>query len=167
MAQTTRRKRETLTRSLLGESPNRVAGRIDLPAPHHLTCGSASGGSGQIAAHNAGWPSQFRFAVSVFWSGVCEFYRSPEVHANVCEGLGDSIIWESHAVAHAVAADLGGVLGRDGDGAAWTRSPPLTRPAALRILFGASQAPQILVDVPADVMHDFAHGCLVSLSGYS
>ncbi len=29
----------------------------------------------KITAHNAGWPSQFRFAVSVFWSGVCEFYR--------------------------------------------------------------------------------------------
>jgi hypothetical protein len=28
-----------------------------------------------IPAHNAGWPSQFRFAVSVFWSGVCEFHR--------------------------------------------------------------------------------------------
>ena len=30
----------------------------------------------QITAHNAGWPSQFRFAGSVFWSGVCEFKRS-------------------------------------------------------------------------------------------
>ena len=29
----------------------------------------------QITAHNAGWPSQFRFAGSVFWSGVCEFHR--------------------------------------------------------------------------------------------
>jgi hypothetical protein len=29
----------------------------------------------QITAHNAGWPSQFRFAVHVFWPGVCEFYR--------------------------------------------------------------------------------------------
>jgi hypothetical protein len=29
----------------------------------------------KITAHNAGWPSQFRFAVSVFWSGVCEFQR--------------------------------------------------------------------------------------------
>jgi hypothetical protein len=29
----------------------------------------------KITAHNAGWPSQFRFAVSVFWSGVCEFCR--------------------------------------------------------------------------------------------
>jgi transposase len=29
----------------------------------------------KITAHNAGWPSQFRFAVSVFWSGVCEFMR--------------------------------------------------------------------------------------------
>ena len=36
------------------------------------------------------------------------------------------------------------------------------RPARWRILFGASQAPQILVDVQADVMHDFVHGCLVS-----
>jgi len=30
----------------------------------------------QITAHNAGWPSQFRFAVNVFWPGVCEFRRS-------------------------------------------------------------------------------------------
>ena len=30
----------------------------------------------KITAHNAGWRSQFRFAVSVFWSGVCEFWRS-------------------------------------------------------------------------------------------
>ena len=29
----------------------------------------------KITAHNAGRRSQFRFAVSVFWSGVCEFYR--------------------------------------------------------------------------------------------
>jgi len=29
----------------------------------------------QITAHNAGWPSQFRFAVSFFWPGVCEFWR--------------------------------------------------------------------------------------------
>jgi hypothetical protein len=29
----------------------------------------------QIAAHNAGRPSQFRFAVSVFRSGVCELVR--------------------------------------------------------------------------------------------
>ncbi len=29
----------------------------------------------QITAHNAGWPSQFRFAGSVFWPGVCEFCR--------------------------------------------------------------------------------------------
>ena len=29
----------------------------------------------QITAHNAGWRTQFRFAVSVFWSGVCEFCR--------------------------------------------------------------------------------------------
>jgi hypothetical protein len=31
----------------------------------------------QITAHNAGWPSQFRFAVNVFRSGVCEFLRWP------------------------------------------------------------------------------------------
>jgi len=30
----------------------------------------------QITAHNAGGPSQFRFAGSVLWSGVCEFKRS-------------------------------------------------------------------------------------------
>jgi hypothetical protein len=30
----------------------------------------------QITAHNAGCPSQFRFAVSVFWPGVCKFHRS-------------------------------------------------------------------------------------------
>ena len=29
----------------------------------------------KITAHNAGWRSQFRFAVSVFWPGVCEFQR--------------------------------------------------------------------------------------------
>jgi len=29
----------------------------------------------KIAAHNAGWRSQFRFAGSVFWSGVCELGR--------------------------------------------------------------------------------------------
>lgn len=29
----------------------------------------------KITAHKAGWPSQFRFAVSVFWSGVCKFHR--------------------------------------------------------------------------------------------
>jgi hypothetical protein len=29
----------------------------------------------QITAHNAGWPSQFRFAVRGFWPGVCEFHR--------------------------------------------------------------------------------------------
>jgi hypothetical protein len=27
----------------------------------------------KITAHNVGWRSQFRFAVNVFWSGVCEF----------------------------------------------------------------------------------------------
>jgi hypothetical protein len=32
--------------------------------------------SNKITAHNAGWSSQFRFAVHGFWSGVCEFYRS-------------------------------------------------------------------------------------------
>jgi hypothetical protein len=30
----------------------------------------------QITAHNAGWRSQFRFAVHGLVSGVCEFYRS-------------------------------------------------------------------------------------------
>jgi len=29
----------------------------------------------QITAHNAGWPSQFRFAGDVFWPGVCDFLR--------------------------------------------------------------------------------------------
>jgi len=29
----------------------------------------------QITAHNAGLRLQFRFAVSVLWSGVCEFCR--------------------------------------------------------------------------------------------
>ena len=38
--------------------------------------GFATMRSNKITAHNAGWPSQFRFAVSVFWSGVCEFQRS-------------------------------------------------------------------------------------------
>ncbi len=32
--------------------------------------------SNQITSHNAGRPSQFRFAVHGFWSGVCEFFRS-------------------------------------------------------------------------------------------
>ena len=32
----------------------------------------------QITAHNAGWPSQFRFAGNAFWSGVCEFRRWAE-----------------------------------------------------------------------------------------
>ena len=36
------------------------------------------------------------------------------------------------------------------------------RPAPSRILFGASQAPQIFVDVQTDIMHFFVHGCLVS-----
>jgi hypothetical protein len=26
----------------------------------------------KITAHNAGWRSQFRFAVSVLWPGMCE-----------------------------------------------------------------------------------------------
>ena len=30
----------------------------------------------KIGAHNAGWPSQFRFAVTGFWSGVCDLCRS-------------------------------------------------------------------------------------------
>jgi len=30
----------------------------------------------KISAHNAGWRSQSRFAGNVFWSGVCEFWRS-------------------------------------------------------------------------------------------
>gem|GEM_PF-1583220 len=30
----------------------------------------------QVTAHNAGWPSQFRFVVNAFWSSVCEFWRS-------------------------------------------------------------------------------------------
>jgi len=29
----------------------------------------------QITAHNAGWRSQFRFAVHGCWPGVCEFCR--------------------------------------------------------------------------------------------
>ncbi len=40
------------------------------------------------------------------------------------------------------------------------------QPATSRILFDASQALQIFVDVQADVMHDFVHGCLVSLYCY-
>jgi hypothetical protein len=31
--------------------------------------------SNKVIAHHAGWQSQFRFAVGVFWSGVCEFCR--------------------------------------------------------------------------------------------
>jgi hypothetical protein len=47
----------------------------------------------QITAHNAGWrlpPSprlwrtgQFRFAGSVFWSGVCEFGRIVRNHSQI------------------------------------------------------------------------------------
>jgi hypothetical protein len=40
------------------------------------------------------------------------------------------------------------------------------RPVLSHILFGAAPAPQIFVDVQADVMHDFVHGCLVSLLCY-
>ena len=40
----------------------------------------------QITAHNAGWPSQFRFAVSVFWSGVCEFGALGVVRMVSCYG---------------------------------------------------------------------------------
>jgi hypothetical protein len=29
----------------------------------------------KITAHNAGWPSQFRFSIHGIWSGVCEFWR--------------------------------------------------------------------------------------------
>ena len=32
----------------------------------------------QITAHNAGWPSQFRFRGLCHWPGVCEFHRSAE-----------------------------------------------------------------------------------------
>ena len=60
-----------------------------------------------------------------------------------------------------VTPDFRRVLRHDGDGDAWTRSLPLTRPARRRILSGASQAPQIFMDVQGDVMHDFVHGCLV------
>ena len=41
-----------------------------------VTYGSVGGVGrkpGPYPAHNAGWPSQFRFAVHGFWSGVCEF----------------------------------------------------------------------------------------------
>jgi hypothetical protein len=31
--------------------------------------------SNQITAHHGGWRTQFRFAVSVFWSGVCVIKR--------------------------------------------------------------------------------------------
>jgi hypothetical protein len=30
----------------------------------------------KIAAHNAGWRLQFRFADGVLWSGMCELGRS-------------------------------------------------------------------------------------------
>jgi len=35
----------------------------------------------KITASKAGWPSQFRFAVNDFWSGVCEFRRWAAPHA--------------------------------------------------------------------------------------
>jgi len=31
-------------------------------------------------AHNAGWRAQFRFAVCVLWSGVCDFHRWAILH---------------------------------------------------------------------------------------
>ena len=37
--------------------------------------GGAGGNPGPYPAHNAGWPSQFRFAVHGLVSGVCEFFR--------------------------------------------------------------------------------------------
>jgi hypothetical protein len=35
----------------------------------------SGGEADKITVHNAGWRSQFRFAGSVFWSGVREFWR--------------------------------------------------------------------------------------------
>jgi hypothetical protein len=31
--------------------------------------------SNKIAAHNAGWRTQFRFADGRFWPGMCELWR--------------------------------------------------------------------------------------------
>jgi hypothetical protein len=48
----------------------------------------------KIAAHNAGWRLQFRFAGGVLWSGMCELWRSimKELHLIltmlICIGLG-------------------------------------------------------------------------------
>jgi hypothetical protein len=68
----------------------------------------------------------------------------------------------------AVTADFSGVGRCDGngeDGLVRSRSLGL-RPVPSHILFGASQEPQIFVDVEAEVMNDLAHGCLVSLCGH-
>ena len=44
----------------------------------------------QITAHNAGGPSQFRFADGVFSSGVCEFWRYCDMRS--CSSLlGESL----------------------------------------------------------------------------
>jgi len=48
--------------------------------------------SNQIIAQNAGWPSQFRFAVHGFWSGVCEFWRQADFASNEDHSTSDSVV---------------------------------------------------------------------------
>jgi hypothetical protein len=43
-------------------------------APEEIRRAAMKKSPNQITAHNAGWPSQFRFAGSGSWSGVCEFF---------------------------------------------------------------------------------------------
>jgi hypothetical protein len=63
-----------------------------------------------------------------------------DIVAPACLSLDEFIHGSERAADDAVTADLGGVLRRDGDGDGF------------------------FVDVLAEVMHDFVHGCLVSLS---
>jgi len=49
--------------------------RMSKHCSFELLSDSIEGMANQVTAHNAGWRSQFRFAGSVFWSGVCEFSR--------------------------------------------------------------------------------------------
>jgi hypothetical protein len=63
----------------------------------------------KITAHNAGWQTQFRFAGSVFWSGVCEFhrYRDMKLHS-ILFG------WSDPDQALRVAAGIPGKRASDG-----------------------------------------------------
>jgi hypothetical protein len=76
------------------------------------------------------------------------------------EFLDEFVHGREGAADDAVAADftgVGGAMEMAIVGLVRSRSLGL-RPATLRILFGASQAPQVFMDVQSDVMHDFVHG---------